>query len=116
MKALRLQSQWPYGRYADLRDAKTNCDSHRSRGRASVILRKTVDNSRGIYRIFEAARDVFHVLDENGRTVDQFDIAHSRNEAGIAVHKALRRKPLMRGVPDLARRFAAELNPNRRRG
>jgi hypothetical protein len=81
-----------------------------------VILRKTVDNSRGVYRIFEAARDVFHVLDEDGRTVDQFDIAHSNDEAGVAVHKALRRKPLARGIPDVARKFAAELNPNRRHG
>jgi hypothetical protein len=81
-----------------------------------VILRKTVDDSRGVYRIFEAARDVFHVLDEDGRTVDQFNIAHSKNDAGAAVHKALRGKPLGRGIPDLARKFAAELNPNRRRG
>ncbi len=80
-----------------------------------MILRKTVDDSRGVYRIFEAARDVFHVLDEDGRTVDQFGIAHSKNDAGLAVHKPLRSKPLARGVPDLARKFAAELNPKRRR-
>jgi hypothetical protein len=81
-----------------------------------VILRKTVDDSYGVYRIFEAARNVFHVLDEDGRTVDQFDIARSKNGAGANVHKARRSKPLARGIPDLARRFAAELKANCWRG
>ena len=78
-----------------------------------MILRKTVADPRGVYRIFEAARDVFHVLDEDGRTVDQFDIAHSKNEQGAAVRKAVRRKPLARGIPNLARKFALEMNPER---
>jgi hypothetical protein len=85
-------------------------------GGAGVILRKTVDDSRGVYRIFEAARDVFHVLDEAGRTVDQFDIVQSKDSAGTAINSALRRKPLARGVPNLARKFALELNRERRRG
>jgi hypothetical protein len=77
-----------------------------------VILHKTVDDSRGVYRIFEAARDVFRVLDEGGRTVDQFHIVQSKDSTGAPVNSALRRKPLPRGIPNLARKFALE----RRRG
>ena len=75
-----------------------------------MILRKTVDSPRGVYRIFESSHAAFHVLDENGRTVDQFDLVRSKNSDGAATSKAVRRTPLKRGVPDFSRGFASAMN------
>lgn len=72
-------------------------------------LRKTVDDRQGVYRIFEIAPGVFHVLDSEGRTVDQFDIVDTVTDRGT-MKRAFRRGPLRRGTPDLARNFVSELN------
>ena len=81
-----------------------------------MILRKTVNSHRGVYRIFESGHAAFYVLDENGRTVDQFDLVPCKNPVGIATSKAFRRAPLKRGIPDFAKGFASEMNRLRRPG
>jgi hypothetical protein len=83
---------------------------------ARLNLRKTVDGGHGIYRIFECAPAVFLVLDEEGRTVDEFKIVECGGGAkGISVKKAFRHKRRRFGTPDLASGFAAELNAARGR-
>jgi len=59
---------------------------------------------------------MFLVLDEDGRTVDEFKIVECRGGArGISVKKAFRYKRRRLGAPDLASGFAAELSSARRR-
>jgi hypothetical protein len=83
---------------------------------AQLNLRKTVDGGHGIYRIFECAPAVFLVLDEEGRTVDEFKIVECGGGAkGISVKKAFRHKRRRLGTPDLASGFAADLSSARQR-
>ena len=44
-------------------------------------LRKTIDSSRGVYRIFELSSGLFNVLDSEGRTVDEFELVTSGERA-----------------------------------
>ena len=81
-----------------------------------MILRKTVSSFRGTYRLFEADQAVYHVLDEDGRTVDQFDLVLAESVTGATKNKAFRRRPLARGIPDLARSIVSEINRLRRPG
>lgn len=81
---------------------------------APMNLRKTVDNQRGVYRIFETDPGVFHVLDSEGRTVDRFDIVDTASDRGT-MKRAFRRGPRRPGAPDLAIRFVTELNAARLR-
>jgi len=79
-------------------------------------LRKTIHDGRRVYRIFELAMAVFLVLDEEGRTVDEFKIVECGGGAkGISVKRAFREKRRRLGAPDLASVFAAELNAARER-
>ena len=79
-------------------------------------LRKTVDGARGTYRIFEFAPDVFHVLDADGRTVDEFQVVElASHGSGTSIKRAVRSKPLRPGIPELATSFVAELNQARLR-
>ena len=79
-----------------------------------MTLRRTVEHRLGVFRIFEVAPDVFHVLDRDGRTVDEFDIIETAGAAGgISVKQAFRHKPCNPTVPDLAHSFASELNAAR---
>ena len=78
-------------------------------------LRKTVDGPRGrIYRIFEVTPGVFHVLNGEGRTVDEFDVVETAGKYGKS-KRAFRRGLLRPGSPDLAIPFVTELNAARRR-
>jgi hypothetical protein len=83
---------------------------------APLNLRKTIDGGQRVYRIFESAPAVFLVLDEEGRTVDEFKIVECGGGArGISVKKAFRYKRRRLGTPDLASGFAAELSAARTR-
>ena len=79
-------------------------------------LRKTVDSGHGVYRIFEVTPTAFLVLDEDGRTVDEFKIVDSAGGAkGLSIKRAAQSKRRRFGTPDLARSFAAELNAAHKR-
>ena len=79
-----------------------------------MMLRKTVEHRFGLFRIFEVAPEVFHVLDRDGRTVDAFDLVETAGGAGgISVKQAFRHKACNPTVPDLAHSFASELNAAR---
>ena len=74
-------------------------------------LRKTIDGSRGVYRIFELASGAFHVLDSEGRTVDEFNlVASERCNGRVSVKRDLVHQHLQPGVPDLASDFASDVN------
>jgi len=76
-----------------------------------VNLRKTVESPVGrVYRIFETGAGVFHVLNSEGRTVDEFDVVDTGK-----MKRAFRRGPRRVGVPDFAIRFVSELNAARLR-
>ena len=78
-------------------------------------LRKTVDGDNGVYRIFEVSPSVFHVLDADGRTVDEFKIVDCECDAvGRRGKKASREKPLLPGAPNLADSFVVESSASRR--
>ena len=94
---------------------KTRCEQLHTIRVAPVNLRKTVDGARGgVYRIFEASPGVFHVLDEGGHTVDQFDAVETAGEHGNTT-RAVRHGPRQPGSPDLAKSFVRELNAARLR-
>jgi hypothetical protein len=83
---------------------------------AQLNLRKTVHGGQRVYRIFELAVAVFLVLDEEGRTVDEFkSVECGGGAAGITVKRAFRNKPRRLGAPGLASNFAAELTAVRQR-
>ena len=77
-------------------------------------LRKTIEVNHGVYRIFELASGVFHVLDSEGHTVDEFALIVSEDGSGVITVKRdlLHAKP-QPGVPDLTRRFALERHDTR---
>jgi len=76
-----------------------------------VNLRKTVKSPGGVvYRIFETVTGVFHVLNTEGRTVDEFHVVDTGQ-----MKRAFRRGPRRPGVPDFAIRFVSELNAARLR-
>jgi hypothetical protein len=78
-------------------------------------LRKTVAGNQGVFRVFEVAPNVFHVLDAEGRTVDKFEIVETRDGAnGVSAKHAFRRTRLPHGVPDLSAGFTAELANTKR--
>jgi len=79
-------------------------------------LRKTIEDMRGVYRVFELAPNVFHVLDSDGRTVDEFALVVTEEGGGkLEVKRALRRKAHSPMVPSVVRAFASELNAERKR-
>jgi len=77
-------------------------------------LRLTVEDMRGIYRVFEVAPNVFHVLDSDGRTVDKFALVDTAG-GKLKVKRAFRRKAQSPTAPDVARAFASELNAGPKR-
>jgi hypothetical protein len=58
---------------------------------------------------------MFLVLEEEGRTVDEFKVVECGEAAGASVKRALRHGRRRLGAPDLASGFAAELNGARER-
>ena len=77
-------------------------------------LRKTVDGHGRVYRIFETTAGVFHVLNDEGQTVDQFDVVET-NSKGKKTQRAFRRGFRRPGTPDFAISFVSELNAARLR-
>ena len=78
-------------------------------GTNEMNLRKTIEVNHDVYRIFELAAGVFHVLDSEGHTVDEFALITSEDGSGVVTVKRdlLHPKP-QAGAPDLTRRFASE--------
>ena len=79
-------------------------------------LGKIVDGERRAYRVVQITSSAHVVLDARGRVVDEFEIVECSGGAkGLGTKLAFRYGRLQPGVPDLAGRFAAELNTARRR-
>ncbi len=79
-------------------------------------LRKTIEDMRSVYRVFEVAPKVFHVLDSDGRTVDKFVLVETEGGGGkLEVKREFRRKAHSPMVPSVVRAFASELNAERKR-